>query len=240
MDKDTCKDCGSSDEFAGRVRSLFGKISPRYDLANHVLSLGVDLWWRRVLVRMSGVKAGESVLDMCCGTGDVAFAFAKYREGLRIVGCDFSEEMVEFARGKKMGLEVEWKVEDCCSTDFAGGEFDIVSCAFGVRNFAKLAEGLREMHRILKSDGRACILEFSLPRIRALRWAYLLYFKWVLPLVGGLISGNRQDYQYLVDSVLKWDRKIDLAGELREAGFGDIVVKRLSFGIATIHIAHKQ
>lgn len=230
----------SNGEFAGRVRSLFGKISGRYDLANHLLSLGVDLWWRRVLVRMSGVKAGESVLDMCCGTGDVAFAFAKYRGGLRIVGCDFSEEMVEFARGKKRGSDIEWKVADCCSTDFADGEFDVASCAFGVRNFADLGAGLREINRILKSGGRACILEFSLPRIRALRWAYLLYFKWVLPLVGGIISGNRQDYQYLVDSVLRWDREIDLAGELSEAGFDDIAVKRLSFGIATIHIAHKK
>ena len=84
MDKDTCKDNGLSGEFAGRVRSLFGKIYGRYYLSNHVLSRGVDLWWRRVLVRMSGIKAGESVLDMCCGTGDVAFAFAKYRDGLRI------------------------------------------------------------------------------------------------------------------------------------------------------------
>jgi len=240
VDRKIGKDNGLNGEFAGRVRSLFGKISGRYDLANHVLSLGVDLWWRRVLVRMSGVKAGESVLDMCCGTGDVAFAFAKYRDGLRIVGCDFSEEMVKFARGKKTGGDIEWKVGDCCSTDFADGEFDIVSCAFGVRNFADLGAGLREMNRILKSGGRACILEFSLPSIKVFRWAYLLYFKWVLPLVGGIISGDRQDYQYLVDSVLKWDREVDPARELREAGFDDIAMKRLSFGIATIHIAHKK
>ena len=186
---------------------------------------------------MSGVKAGESVLDMCCGTGDVAFAFAKYRDGLRIVGCDFSEEMVEFARDKKRGADIEWKVADCCSTDFAGGEFDIVSCAFGVRNFAELGKGLGEMKRILKSGGRACILEFSLPRIKILRWVYLLYFKWVLPIVGGIISGRREGYQYLVDSVLKWDRKVDLANELRNAGFEKVVSRRLSFGIATIYIA---
>lgn len=154
MDKETGKDKDSSGEFSGRVRSLFGKISGRYDLANHVLSLGVDLWWRRVLVRMSGVKAGESVLDMCCGTGDVAFAFAKYLDGLGIVGCDFSEEMVELARSKKRGGDIEWKVADCCATDFGDAEFDVVSCAFGVRNFAELSKGLREMRRLLKNGGR--------------------------------------------------------------------------------------
>lgn len=237
MGKEIGKDGDPSGEFAGRVRSLFGKISRRYDLANHVLSLGVDLRWRRILVRTSCVKAGESVLDMCCGTGDVAFAFARHCNGLRIVGCDFSEEMVEFARGKKKEAGVEWKVADCCRTDFGDGEFDVVSCAFGVRNFAELRAGLREMKRILKSGGRACILEFSLPQIKVLRWAYLLYFKWVLPLVGGIISGDRKDYQYLVDSVLKWDRDVDLAGELKAAGFGKVAVQRLSFGIATIHIA---
>ena len=126
---------------------------------------------------------------------------------------------------------------DCCRTDFADDEFDVVSCAFGVRNFAELRAGLREMKRILKSGGRACILEFSLPQIKVLRWAYLLYFKWVLPLVGGIISGDRKDYQYLVNSVLKWDRDVDLAGELKAAGFGKVAVQRLSFGIATIHIA---
>lgn len=231
------KDKGSNAEFAGHVRSLFSNISRRYDLANHVLSLGVDLWWRRVLVRMSGIKAGESVLDMCCGTGDVAFAFARYCDEIQIVGCDFSEEMVEFARAKKRGADIEWKVADCCSTDFADEEFDIVSCAFGVRNFADLPAGLREMKRLLKNGGRACILEFSLPQNKTLRWPYLLYFKWLLPIIGGIISGRRQGYQYLVDSVLKWDSQVDLPKELRNAGFGKIISRRLSFGIATLYIA---
>ena len=117
MDKETDRSESCPGETAGCVRSLFGKISGRYDLANHVMSMGVDRWWRRRLVRMSGVRAGESVLDMCCGTGDVVFAFAKYCSGLRIVGCDFSKEMIEIARRKKAAADVEWHVADCCSTD---------------------------------------------------------------------------------------------------------------------------
>lgn len=226
-------------EIAGRVRSLFGKISGRYDLANHVMSLGVDRWWRRVLVRMSGARAGESILDMCCGTGDVVFAFAKYCRDLRIVGCDFSEEMIELARSKKGGADVEWCVADCSSTDFQDGHFDVVSCAFGVRNFADLQAGLREMNRVLKIDGRACIVEFSLPPVCVIRWVYLLYFKWVIPVVGGIIGGDMKAYRYLSRSVLRWDRDVDLMAELMKAGFGKVAAQRLSFGIATVYIASK-
>lgn len=239
MGKETDLSQGNAGEVAERIRSFFGKISGRYDLANHVMSLGVDRWWRRVLVRMSGVRTGDSLLDMCCGTGDVAFAFAKYCSDLRIVGCDFSEEMIELARKKKGGSDVEWCVADCCSTDFQAGQFDVVSCAFGVRNFADLQAGLREMNRVLKSDGRACILEFSLPPVRAIRWIYLLYFKWVLPIAGGIVSGDMKAYRYLSNSVLKWDRDVDLTGELIKAGFGKIVARRLSFGISTVYIASK-
>ena len=239
LDKETDRSESDSGELACRVRSLFGRISGRYDLANHVMSLGVDCWWRRVLVRMSGVRAGESVLDMCCGTGDVAFSFSKYCSGLRIVGCDFSKEMLELARRKNGGSDIEWCVADCISTDFPEGKFDVVSCAFGVRNFADLQSGLREMHRVLKIDGRACIVEFSLPPVRAIRWFYLLYFKWVVPIVGGIVGGDMKAYRYLSKSVLKWDRDVDLRGELADAGFGKVVARRLSFGIATFYSAYK-
>ena len=239
LDKETDRSEIDAGEIAAGVRSLFGKISGRYDLANHVMSLGVDCWWRRVLVRMSGVRSGESVLDMCCGTGDVAFSFAKYCRGLRIVGCDFSKEMIELARIKKGGSDIEWCVSDCCSTDFRDGEFDVVSCAFGVRNFSDLQSGLREMNRVLKSDGRGCIIEFSLPAFWAIRWVYLLYFKFVVPIVGGIIGGDMQAYRYLSTSVLKWDREVDLGAELSKAGFDKVVARRLSFGIATFYAAYK-
>ncbi len=232
-------------ERSEQVREVFDGIAGRYDLANHVLSAGVDFYWRRAAVGMTEPVKEDRVLDMCCGTGDFAFSFAQGGVG-HVVGCDFSCEMIELAKVKQQKFAAkqkaceagfEWKVGDCTATDFADGSFDIVSCAFGVRNMADLSAGLSEMHRVLRSGGRACILEFTLPKNFLIRWVYLLYFRWVLPLVGGLISGKLSAYQYLSSSVRKWDRDVDLAGELKEAGFAEVLVRPMSFGIASVYVA---
>ena len=196
---------------------------------------------------MTGPGAGDRLLDMCCGTGDFAFAFARAGVG-RITGCDFSPEMIELAgikeskfkrRVKYADVDIEWQVCDCMATGLESESFDIVSCAFGVRNIADLSAGLKEMYRLLRRGGRVCVLEFSLPKNAVIRAVYLPYFRWILPVLGGLISGDYGAYRYLAESVRRWDRGVDLAAELHKAGFREIVVRPLTFGIATVYVGHK-
>jgi demethylmenaquinone methyltransferase/2-methoxy-6-polyprenyl-1,4-benzoquinol methylase len=223
-----------------RIRTTFGSIARRYDLANHLLSLGIDRSWRRRAVKLTAPSPADTLLDMCCGTGDFAFAFA--RAGVAsITGCDFSEEMIQLAQTKQQrftrtnktsNTHFQWKVADCSAADFADCSFDIISCAFGIRNMADLRKSLAEMHRLLKPSGRLCILEFTLPRNPIVRAVYLLYFKYILPLAGGLISGRFSAYRHLASSVCKWHANVDLPAQLQNAGFTDIRTTPLSLGIA--------
>ena len=229
---------------------MFSEIAGSYDLANRLLSFGTDVGWRKKAVEAVKPQVGQEVLDMCCGTGDVAITFAKVQPGLkRVVGCDFSKTMVELAQQKQAKLtqdgepgfeNFQWCQGDCLATEFDDGSFDVVSCAFGLRNMVDLSAGLKEMHRVLKPNGRVCILEFSLPSNILSRCVYLLYFHFVLPVIGGAISGKFGAYRYLVTSVRKWDREVDLAGALEQAGFGEVKVLPLTLGIAKIHIACKR
>jgi len=230
---------------ASKVRGVFGTIAPRYDLANHVLSLGVDFHWRRKAVRLMQPLAGRRVLDMCCGTGDLAFAFAR-GGAAEVVGCDFSPNMIELAAakehrfrsaGKLSKTRLEWRVCDCTATDLQSQSFDIVSCAFGVRNMADLAAGLAEMRRLLRPEGAVCILEFSLPPNPLVRAAYLTYFRWIMPFIGGLITGRTAAYRYLRDSVRQWDKNVDLTAQLQSAGFQNIRATPLTCAIATLQQA---
>ncbi len=229
---------------------MFSEIAGSYDLANRLLSFGTDLGWRKKAVEAAEPQVGQEVLDMCCGTGDVAMAFAKAQPGLkRIVGCDFSKTMVELAMQKQAKLAKEGELEfknfqwcegDCLATQFDDESFDIVSCALGLRNMVDLSAALKEMHRVLKPDGRVCILEFSLPKNILSRCVYLLYFHFVLPVIGGAISGKFGAYRYLVATVRKWDREVDLPGALEQAGFSEVKITHLTLGIAKIHIAYKK
>ena len=240
---------GGVDDKGRALGAVFGGIAWRYDLANGVLSCGVDFCWRRTAVALAAPGAGDRVLDMCCGTGDFAFAFAHARADIgRITGCDFSSKMIELAetkegrfkrRGKYAAVDMDWQVCDCTATEFESESFDIVSCAFGVRNMADLSAGLEEMHRLLRPGGGVCILEFSLPKNVVIRAAYLPYLRWILPVLGGLISGDYGAYRYLAESVRRWDRQVDLGAELQKAGFCKVVARPLTFGIASVYVGHK-
>jgi demethylmenaquinone methyltransferase/2-methoxy-6-polyprenyl-1,4-benzoquinol methylase len=181
---------------------------------------------------------------MCCGTGDFAISFARGKTPPKqITACDFNEEMVQAGRAKcqklRLSTDIEFTVADCTATDLGDNSFDIISCAFGVRNMADLDKGLLEMHRLLTDGGKVCILEFSLPKIKPIRWLYLGYFICVLPIIGGIISGNLGAYRYLVSSVRQWEKNIDLPKKLTDAGFEMLTVEPVSMGIATIYIAKK-
>jgi demethylmenaquinone methyltransferase/2-methoxy-6-polyprenyl-1,4-benzoquinol methylase len=234
---------------SSEIRRMFGLIAWRYDIANCLLSLGMDRLWRKKAVKMSQLKRNQKVLDMCCGTGDLAFSFAMHGEGLAgIACCDFSDKMIEIARDKRKKLgaagklgevNFEWAVEDCTACGFDSGSFDIVSCGFGVRNMTDLNAGLGEMYRMLREGGKACILEFSLPKSKAMRWLYNFYLCWCLPLIGGIITGKYGAYRYLAKTVNKWATEVDLAKELKGAGFKSVEVKGLSCGIVTVYLAYR-
>ena len=235
------------DNSAVRIKGLFNGIAGRYDLANFLLSFGMDAGWRRVAVAMTEPKDDERLLDMCCGTGDLAFSFAEGGGAIEsITGCDLSDEMVELAKAKEKKLrgkghlpEFNWAVEDCTESSFDSESFDIISCGFGVRNMEKLSRGLSEMHRLLRAGGRACILEFSLPEATGMRWLYLMYLSWCLPVLGGIISGRFSAYRYLAKSVRLWSEGVDLESELKTAGFDRLVTRKMSMGAVTVYIAYK-
>jgi demethylmenaquinone methyltransferase/2-methoxy-6-polyprenyl-1,4-benzoquinol methylase len=232
-------------EAAAHVREMFGRIAPRYDLLNHLLSLDVDkLWRRRVARRFSAVLHGPnaSVLDLCCGTGDLAFAFRKESpSGAKIIGSDFVPEMLVRARAKAEAATaaVEFIEADALNLPFTAASFDLVSCAFGFRNLANYEAGLNEILRVLRPGGAAGILEFAEPSGKVFGALYRFYFCRVLPLLGGMISGNASAYAYLPSSVSAFPSPEALQMQFERAGFVDVQFQRWTGGIVTLHTGTK-
>ena len=232
-------------EAAAHVREMFGRIAPRYDLLNHLLSLDIDkLWRRRVAQRFRAVLRDPKtkVLDLCCGTGDLAFAFRREAPGgAEIIGADFVPEMLVRARAKSAAsaAKIEFVEADALSLPFADAGFDLVSCAFGFRNLANYERGLQEILRVLKPGGAVAILEFAEPRGKIFGALYRFYFRHVLPRLGGLISGNAQAYLYLPSSVRKFPGPRELAIKFAQAGFVGVQYERWTGGIVTLHTGRK-
>jgi demethylmenaquinone methyltransferase/2-methoxy-6-polyprenyl-1,4-benzoquinol methylase len=233
-----------------RVQSMFRQVSRSYDLVNHVLSLNMDRGWRRKAVRLARIEAGQHILDVCCGSGDMALAFAAEEPNLReITGVDFVESMLEIARrkgrdfhAKHGGPEIEWH---CCDAEnisiLPDAQYDRVSCVFGVRNLQTPQSGLNEMYRLLKPGGQAIILEFDLPRQPVIRWLYQSYFRLVLPVVGSLLSQDRTGaYHYLPESVCQFHTREQLEKGLSQAGFSDVSITDISFGTVLAFVASKS
>ncbi|MGQ9510595.1 MAG: bifunctional demethylmenaquinone methyltransferase/2-methoxy-6-polyprenyl-1,4-benzoquinol methylase UbiE [Thermaceae bacterium] len=228
------------EERAKWVRRMFSEIAPRYDLLNRLLSFGQDQAWRRRAVALALENAPRRILDLATGTGDLAIALKRAHPRAEVVGADFAPPMLELARRKveRLGLEVAFLEADALALPFPEGRFDAITVAFGFRNFADYGQALREMHRVLAPGGRAVILEFPPPPKGAFGLVYRAYFKGILPLLGGLISGNLQAYRYLPDSVERFPDPETLRGMMEEAGFR-VRYERLSFGIAAIHVGDK-
>jgi len=235
----------SENEAAAHVREMFGRIAPRYDLLNHLLSLDIDKVWRRRVARKFSSLLRDphaKVLDLCCGTGDLAFAFRKEAPvGAEIIGSDFVPEMLVRAREKASAARaaVEFVEADALALPFADSAFDLVSCAFGFRNLANYERGLQEIRRVLKPGGSAAILEFSEPRGKLFGALYRFYFRNVLPRLGGLISGNSSAYTYLPRSVSKFPSPEDLKAQFEQAGFSAVSFQRWTGGIVTLHVGRK-
>ena len=233
-------------EAAARVREMFGRIAPRYDLLNHLLSLDIDkIWRRRVATRFGATLRNPAarVLDLCSGTGDLALAFRKEGpQGAEIVGSDFVPEMLERARAKAsaLGANIAFVEADALALPFGDASFDLVACSFGFRNLANYEHGLREIFRVLKPGGAAAILEFAEPRGKFFGGIYRFYFRRVLPHLGALISGNGAAYTYLPSSVSKFPSPESLQAQFSAAGYEDARFERWTGGIVTLHTARKH
>jgi demethylmenaquinone methyltransferase/2-methoxy-6-polyprenyl-1,4-benzoquinol methylase len=222
---------------------MFDAIAARYDLLNHLLSLGIDRRWRARAVRELQLGEGASVLDLCTGTADLAIAaISGPRPASRVVGIDFAGEMLQVAR-QKLESRRERRIQlvrgDATRIPLADCCVDAVTIGFGIRNVQQPGVAAREIARVLKLGGRLAILEFGAPALPGLRGLYLFYFRRVLPLIGRLISRHSRAYSYLPASVAAFPSPDEFLRLLRESGFSDASVVRLTLGIVYLFIARK-
>ncbi|MGH9674528.1 MAG: bifunctional demethylmenaquinone methyltransferase/2-methoxy-6-polyprenyl-1,4-benzoquinol methylase UbiE [Bryobacteraceae bacterium] len=222
------------------VREMFGRIAPRYDRLNHVLSFNIDRYWRaRTADLLESIlrRPGARVLDLCCGSGDLLLAL-EARGGAGLLGGDFCHPMlVEAAR--KLAREHSRSSlfeADALSLPLADRSLDLVTLGFGFRNLTDYRAGLAEIRRVLKAGGTAAILEFSTPPNAAFRAFYRFYSRRLLPRIGAVLSGSREAYEYLPDSVERFPDAATLAGEMQRAGFTGVRFYRMTLGVVALHL----
>jgi demethylmenaquinone methyltransferase / 2-methoxy-6-polyprenyl-1,4-benzoquinol methylase len=235
---DTINDNRQSPDFAGQVNRMFDRVASRYDALNSVMTAGLHHRWRERAAERTELRPGDFALDVCCGTGDLALELAeRVTPGGRVVGCDFSEPMLDLAREKASarradGLRFEWA--DALQLPYDAERFDAVTVGFGVRNLADLDRGLRELARVLKPGGRAVILEITTPERPPLSFFFSLWFDRIVPLLGAF-SSNPEAYSYLPESVRSFPSPRGLAEKMDAAGFERIRYTVLAGGIIAIH-----
>lgn len=228
---------------AERVHGIFSGIADSYDLFNRLSSLGVDRSWRKAAVEAAHLGHDCRVLDICAGTGDLTFELAQRAEPAEVVCTDFVSEMLAVAEKKAARYSgpttLTFSVVDAQELPFEDGSFDAVTVAFGVRNLPDRAANFREVKRVLKPGGRYVVLEFSRPPFPPWRYLYHFYLRTVIPTLGMMLTRDRESFQYLNDSILRFPDQASLAAELRAAGFSAISWKNLTGGIVAVHTAVK-
>lgn len=227
------------------VKRLFAAIAKKYDVINTMLTLNIDKSWRKKAANLCKLKDGDTILDLCCGTGEMCLQLSETTtHGISVTGMDFSKEMLEVAREKieRTPYKVQIKLieGDILALPFSNAVFDAVTIAFGIRNIADKQKALSEIYRVLKHSGRFICLELSQVDNRLLRPFYSLYFNRMLPLVGYLVSGDKTAYSYLRDSVNNFLNKSALQNLITECGFSNVEFQSLTGGIASIHSCIKK
>jgi demethylmenaquinone methyltransferase/2-methoxy-6-polyprenyl-1,4-benzoquinol methylase len=222
------------------VRSMFGRVAHRYDLANHLLSANVDRYWRNhTVAKVRDVldRPGSRVLDLACGTGDLLIALER-KAGRALIGSDFCHPMLTGASAKlsRDRLRSTLIESDALALPFVDSSLDLITIAFGYRNLANYQAGLAEMRRVLRPGGALAILEFSQPPNPAFAAVYNWYSRRILPILGGAISGAREAYEYLPESVRKFPDAPELARMMTHEGFAPVEWEYLTFGIAALHL----
>jgi len=225
-------------EKKNRVKRIFDDISRRYDFLNHFLSAGIDFYWRKKALKLTGISKDAKLLDVACGTGD--FAIAARKRGInQIIGADLSINMLKLFNEKRdwsNGNIVQSVAEQI---PFKDNSFTNITVAFGVRNFYDILEGFKSFFRVLELRGKVTILEFRLPSNSLIRKFYSFYFNTVLPKIGKVISKDKEAYTYLPESVNEFDEKINIPELLTRAGFSNIQIHSLTFGIVQVVVAEK-
>lgn len=222
---------------------MFSRIARRYDVANHLLSGGVDVWWRRRLVSAVRAPGPRDILDLATGSGDVAFALSrKLPASVKITGMDFCQPMLDEAVIKQQSdgrcPNITFVQGDGMALPLADETFDAVTISFGLRNMADRHKALTEMHRVLRPQGRLYVLEFSQP-YAWFRPLYFFYLKRLLPAIASVVTGDRGAYEYLCGSIEQYPGHEAMAAEIRRAGFAKVDVIRMTFGSVALHIAQK-
>jgi demethylmenaquinone methyltransferase/2-methoxy-6-polyprenyl-1,4-benzoquinol methylase len=228
------------DKEGSRIREMFGRVAPRYDLLNHLLSASLDRLWRRRLADSLRLPAGSRVLDLCAGTGDQALALG--RRGYRAVAADFCLPMLAGARPKLARASAPRPSPlqaDALDLPFPDASFDGATVSFGLRNVADLDRALGELRRVVRPGGELGVLEFTAPARQPLRGIYLFYFRRLLPALGRAVSGDPSAYAYLPESVLGFPQRETFAARLCERGFADATWRSLSGGVLALYLARR-
>lgn len=230
-------------EKAGMVHGVFTRVASRYDVMNDLMSMGIHRVWKDAMMDWLAPRPGQRLLDVAGGTGDVAFRFIGRAPSASAVVCDMTESMLvagrQRAEAEKLAGNLDWVVGDAMALPFENNSFDVYTISFGIRNVTRIADALAEAYRVLRPGGRLMVLEFSQIPNDLMQKAYDLYSFNVIPVMGQIVAGDRDSYQYLVESIRKFPDQDTFAAMIGKAGFGQVKYRNLSMGIAALHSGWK-
>ncbi len=253
MDDDTLGKGGGTTHFgfrtvpegekAGMVHGVFSRVAGRYDLMNDLMSGGVHRLWKNAMMDWLAPRPGQRLLDVAGGTGDIAFRFLRRAAGATATVLDMTEGMLVEGRKRaeagNMADRLTWVAGDAMALPFPDNSFDVYTISFGIRNVTRIPDALREAYRVLRPGGRLMVLEFSRIPNDLMQWAYDRYSFNVIPVMGQVVAGDRESYQYLVESIRKFPDQDSFAGMIRAAGFGQVKYRNLTMGVACLHSGWK-
>jgi demethylmenaquinone methyltransferase / 2-methoxy-6-polyprenyl-1,4-benzoquinol methylase len=230
-------------EKAGLVHGVFSRVASKYDVMNDLMSGGIHRLWKDAMMDWLAPRPGQRLLDVAGGTGDVAFRFLKRAPGAMATVCDMTEPMLiegrKRAEADRLADRLDWVVGDAMALPFADGSFDVYTISFGIRNVTRIADAMAEAYRVLRPGGRLMVLEFSRIPNDLLQKAYDLYSFNVIPVMGQVVTGDRDSYQYLVESIRKFPDQESFATMIRQAGFAQVKYRNMTMGIAALHSGWK-
>jgi demethylmenaquinone methyltransferase/2-methoxy-6-polyprenyl-1,4-benzoquinol methylase len=234
---------GNVDKTPARIAGMFDAIAPRYDLLNHVLSAGLDVRWRTRAIKELELRPGARVIDLCTGTGDLAVTAVREQPSASVVGIDFAGEMLRLAHRKILSLDLQRSIRvvrgDGMYIPLADQSCDAATIGFGIRNVVQPRAALAELARVLRPGGRLAILEFGQPRVPGIKTLYAWYFRYLLPLVGKVVSKHQSAYSYLPASVGTFPPATEFARIIAATGFSQVRAVPLSFGIVYLYVAER-